>query len=248
MVVVSLVLSRVQGDVMTHSKEVELNGNVTLRCILTGTHRVVQVSWQKQTDGNFENIAVNQESKDINVLGPYKHQLSFTAFALNDTAITFWKVSTKESGCYRCIFHTFPPPDFTETPCLSVYSSLTTFMHYTIFDGHVNATCFATGFPRPNITWVTSPDEMNEKEITNTNGTVSVMSSICVKTSSSKYAQDQICKVTHRGKEKFFNVPVKEKGRWNPIPVVLTVLTVIVVIVIIVVVCWRRHRKKQRGF
>ncbi|KAJ6662694.1 hypothetical protein lerEdw1_011334 [Lerista edwardsae] len=236
------------GEIVTQNEEVELGGNVTLRCILTSrrTDNVFQVTWQKQIDRNFENMAVNQNSKDINILEPYRHLLNFTVLDLNDTAITFWHVSTKENGCYRCMFHAFPSPaEFSTITCLSVYDQLTAFVHYDSSNGHVIANCSATGFPRPSISWVIPPDEKNEKEMVNPNGTVSVMSSVRVNTPSSKYGQELICKVTHRGNEIFFKVPLKEKGCWNPVPIVLTVLAVVILIVIlIVVVCWRRHRKK----
>ncbi|XP_053168515.1 OX-2 membrane glycoprotein-like isoform X3 [Hemicordylus capensis] len=126
---------------------------------------------------------------------------------------------------------------------------LRSFLHYRISDGHLNATCFATGLPRPNISWVPARGEKTENEIINPNGTLSVISSILVNTSDSQYAQDLICKVSHRGVEREFKVPMKEKAHWSPVPIVITVSILIIVIVIsgTIVLCRRRHRKK-RGF
>ncbi|XP_061485503.1 OX-2 membrane glycoprotein-like [Rhineura floridana] len=246
--IMSIVFCRIQGAILTNNAEVELGGNATLRCTLTNHQfKTIQVSWQKAINQNFVNMAVYYNETFI--ADSYKGRINFTIIEVNDTAITFWNVSTQENGCYRCIFNTFPGGAFEGDSCLSVYDNLNTFLHYTVSDGHLNATCLATGFPRPNISWIAPGAEKNEHEIANPNGTVSVTSKILVNTSSSHFGQELICKVTHRGKETDIKVPVKKRGYWYLVPVVITVSVLIsVIVVIIVVCCWKRHMKKRRRF
>lgn len=94
---------------------------------------------------------------------------------------------------------------------ICVTDHLNTFLQYRVADGHLNASCFATGLPRPNISWVPSGGEKNEREITNPNGTVSLISSILVDVSSLK--QPLICRVTHRGEQRDLQWPEAERGK-----------------------------------
>ncbi|XP_020665746.3 OX-2 membrane glycoprotein [Pogona vitticeps] len=238
-------LCRTHEDISTQDKDVELGGNVTLSCTPTKHYDTVQVTWQEKTDQGIENMAVYNKTGG-NVLPPYKHRIRFVAPGLNDTAITFWNVSIQDNGCYYCIFNTYPLGPISGNPCLSVYDHLQTFLHYQIFDGHLNASCIATGFPRPNISWVASGAEKNEKEVTNPNGTVSVISSILVNVSSLK--QQPICRVTHRREETDLKIPEAERGYLDPVVLTVLVLIIVVILVIIAVCCWRRHRKKRSGF
>lgn len=103
------------------NEEVELGGKATLRCTLSTFNKIQQVTWQKQTDGNFVNVAVYKNQTYRNIIGQYKDRINFTSVSLNDTAITFWKASTQDNGCYKCIFNIFPTGPISEKTCLSVY-------------------------------------------------------------------------------------------------------------------------------
>lgn len=112
------------GAILTEDKEVELGGNVTLRCILTGSLELVHASWKKQTNGSSVNIAVlskNSTHTNKYIAEEYGSRLSFRSLALNDTAITIWNVSISESSCYECIFNIFPTGPISNKTCLLVY-------------------------------------------------------------------------------------------------------------------------------
>ncbi|XP_053242304.1 OX-2 membrane glycoprotein-like [Podarcis raffonei] len=238
--IICIVLCRIKGAILTSDRDVELGGNATLRCTLTKSLFTVQVTWQQEVNKNVVNVAAYDNKQIPNINDQYKGRVNLTILELNDTAISFWNVSTQENGCYRCIFNTFPPGSNSKKTCLSVYGRLNTFLHYSISDGRLNATCSATGFPRPNITWVAPRGLKEEHEITNPNRTVSVISNILVNASDSHSGQEMICKVTHRGKEMDLKVP--RKG--YPYAVVVTVLVLIsLTVVIIAVCCWKRHQK-----
>ncbi|KAK9402250.1 OX-2 membrane glycoprotein [Crotalus adamanteus] len=201
--VIAVVFCSTQGSVMTSNQDVELGGNVTLRCTLLQHSNIYQVTWAKKKNGNDENIATYK--KDT---GPVMGQ-----------------------------------------PCLSVYDNLKTSTDHNISDNHLRANCLATGFPRPNISWFPPEGEKKEKDITNPNGTLSVISNIFV--SMSKVKQGLTCHVTHRGKTISIEVLGKEIDRTKKsFPVIPVVLALILVILVIVVgICgWRRQRKKHRGF
>ncbi|XP_062983688.1 OX-2 membrane glycoprotein-like [Elgaria multicarinata webbii] len=246
--IISLVLYRIQGAITTQTEDVELGSNTTLRCTSTEPIKnFFQVTWRKVINGNSENMGTYRNGTDANILPQFKGKFSFTILKKNDTAITLWNVSNKDKGCYQCIFST-TVGELRGEPCFSIYG-LETFLHRNIFDGRLNATCVATGFPRPNVSWVAQGGKQEETEITNPNGTISVISNILmsIDASSGHVGEEVICRVTHRGKE--IDIKVAEKGRSYPNAVLLTVLALfLVTLVIIVACCWRQYRKKRSGF
>ncbi|XP_054830403.1 OX-2 membrane glycoprotein [Eublepharis macularius] len=254
MAIISIIHCRVQGAIMTEDKEVELGGNVTLRCILIESLEILQVSWRKQINESSINIAaLSNNNTNVYIAEEYKSRLTFTHLALNDTAITIWNVSNSDRSCYECIFIIFPSGPISKKSCIHIYD-FHAFLHHHITDGLLNATCTATGFPSPTITWHGPAgeknewkDKKNEWKVENPNGTVSIISNILINTLSN-YGQELICKVTYGGQEMVYQVPGTEKGHWNTVPVLLTILALIFVVLIIAVVCWKQHRKKHSGF
>uniref|UniRef100_A0A8C6X743 Ig-like domain-containing protein n=1 Tax=Naja naja TaxID=35670 RepID=A0A8C6X743_NAJNA len=170
----------------------------------------------------------------------YKDRINFTVWSLQDTAINLLNVSTEDNGCYECAFLLFPEGPVRGQPCLSVYDDLKISTGYNISDNHLHANCLATGFPRPNISWFLSGVcEKKEKDTTNPNGTLSVISHISVNMSNVK--QGLTCHISHRGKT------INHTKKYFPvIPIVLALILVILVIVV-GICCWRRQRKKHRG-
>ncbi|XP_063161627.1 OX-2 membrane glycoprotein-like [Candoia aspera] len=246
--VIAVVFGSTQGSVMTSNQDVKLGGNVTLRCTLIQHLDIYQVTWRKKRNGNNGNIATYKKDTGPSVL-KYKDRINFTVWSPQDSSINVSNVSTEDNGCYECAFFLFPEGPIMGQPCLSVYDDLKTSMHYNIFDNHLSANCTATGFPRPNISWFPPEGEKKEKDITNPNGTLSVISNIFV--SISNVEQELVCHVTHRGKEIKIKVPGTEREHTKKsFPVVPVVLALILVILVIVVgVCyWRRQRKKHMGF
>ncbi|KAH0624960.1 hypothetical protein JD844_032913 [Phrynosoma platyrhinos] len=104
------------------------------------------------------------------------------------------------------------------------FSHLNIFIYYKTSDRHTNATCFASGFPRPSISWLPPGDKVNENLVTNPNGTVSVMRSIFANTSGSHSGQELICRVKHRGKEVDLKLALIGRGHSHQDNVVLILL------------------------
>ncbi|XP_026556555.1 OX-2 membrane glycoprotein-like isoform X1 [Pseudonaja textilis] len=246
--VIAVMFCSTQGSVRTSNQDVELGGNVTLRCTSLQHSNIYQITWTKKKNGNDENIATYKEDTGSTVL-KYKDRINFIVWSLHDTAINLLNVSTEDNGCYECAFLLFPEGPIKGQPCLSVYDDLKTSIDYNISDNHLHANCLSTGFPRPNISWFPSGGIKKEKDITNPNGTLSVISNIFVSMSNVK--QGLTCHISHRGKMISIEVLKKEKDRtiryFPVIPVVLALILVILVIVV-GVCCWRRQRKKHRGF
>ncbi|XP_034270698.2 LOW QUALITY PROTEIN: OX-2 membrane glycoprotein [Pantherophis guttatus] len=245
--IIAVVFCSTQGSVMTSNQDVELGGNVTLRCLFQQPH-IYQVTWRKKKNGNDENIATYKKDTGSTVL-KYKDRINFIIGSPQDTAINLLNVSTEDNGCYECAFLLFPIGPVIGQPCLSVYDDLKTSIDYNVSDNHLHAKCLATGFPRPNISWFPSGGEKKEKDITNPNGTLSVISNILI--SKSNVEQGLTCHISHRGKMISLEVLGKEidhtKISFPVVPVVLALILVILVIVVSVC-CWRRQRKKHRGF
>ncbi|XP_042298848.1 OX-2 membrane glycoprotein-like [Sceloporus undulatus] len=230
--IILIELCRVQGEIITKNKDVEVGGRVTLRCTLSKLYDTIQVTWQKEMNGSVVNMATYQSGKGPNILPPYNHQINFTVLGVNDTAITFWNASIQDDGCYRCIFNTFPLGSVTGKPCLSVYTHLSIFIYYKTSDRHTNATCFASGFPRPSISWLPPGHKMNENLITNPNGTVSVMRSIFANTSGNHAGQELICRVKHRRKEVDLKLALLGRGHNHQDYLVLILLALMPMIIL----------------
>ncbi|KAM6446770.1 OX-2 membrane glycoprotein-like isoform 2-T2 [Liasis olivaceus] len=246
--IIAVMFCSTQGTVMTSNQDVELGGNVTLRCTLIQHHNIHQVTWKKIKTGNDENIATYDKDTGASVL-KYKDRISFTVWSLQDSAINLSNVSTEDNGCYLCMFLSFPEGPAMGQPCLSVYDDLKSSISYNIFGNYLSANCSATGFPRPNISWFPPEIEKKETDIVNPNGTLSVISNIFV--GISNVEQELTCQVIHRGKTINIKLPGKEKDQTKNsflvVPILLAVILVILVIVV-GVCCWRRQRKKHRGF
>nr|XP_006116891.1 OX-2 membrane glycoprotein-like isoform X5 [Pelodiscus sinensis]XP_006116892.1 OX-2 membrane glycoprotein-like isoform X6 [Pelodiscus sinensis] len=207
--VVSIVLCRAEVDTVTQRKVVEVGGNVTLSCLLTGSREILQVTWQKKNNNNNENLATYSLQRGVNVVDKYRGRLNFTRLSLNDTAITFWRVRIQDDGCYKCLFNTYPLGPIPQDTCLTVYEELRGSLHYTVSEGNLTATCLASAWPRPVITWIVPNAEGTTEEVQHANGTISVISKLYVNSSTSLLGQELICRVQHMEKNKDYSVKVK---------------------------------------
>ncbi|KAG6935170.1 OX-2 membrane glycoprotein-like [Chelydra serpentina] len=247
--VVFIVFCRAEADTVTQKKVVEVGGNVTLSCLLTGSYDILQVTWQKKNTRENENLATYSVHKGVTVVETYRGRLNFTRLSLNDTAITLWRVRIQDDGCYKCLFNTYPDGAIPQDTCLTVYEQLRGSLHYVVSEGNLIATCSANAWPSPVISWIVPKNESEKTEVvTHPNGTVSVISKLCVNSTTSLAGQSLICRVQHMEEERYYSVKVKEDhGRWFSVPWLLATVALLVVCVVLVltVVCWRRRRKKQ---
>ncbi|XP_029433992.1 OX-2 membrane glycoprotein-like isoform X2 [Rhinatrema bivittatum] len=125
--VISVALCSTQGDVLTEEKRMEkLGSSVTLKCALQKHYEVVQVTWQKRTGTDQENLATYSSAKGANVMKAYQEHLNVTLLRLNETAITLWRTSILDEGCYLCIFNIYPSGSIQGTTCLFLHGDILT--------------------------------------------------------------------------------------------------------------------------
>ncbi|XP_009901155.2 OX-2 membrane glycoprotein [Dryobates pubescens] len=218
-----------------------MGNNVTLSCALTEPRDVVQVTWQKDSENSHSNIATYSNIKGLKIHEPYQGRMNVTSLVLNETSITFWDTRMDDSGCYTCLFNTFPFGSLTGHTCLSVLG-LNASVHYNISEDHLVAVCNAVGLPEPTIMWNnlfnSTPTQERVKHI---NGMVSVTSKLEINTQSI-IVKDLTCRVSNVNEK--MELPVEMRGEegssllWLMIPGgILIVITVL----ILTTLCWRKR-------
>uniref|UniRef100_A0A8C9NV84 Ig-like domain-containing protein n=1 Tax=Serinus canaria TaxID=9135 RepID=A0A8C9NV84_SERCA len=108
---------------MTNRKvqSVQVGGNVTFSCRSLTKEDVIQVAWQKETDGAEDNIATYSMMNGQKIAKAYVSHVSFAHNKLQASAISLYGVTLQDEGCYKCIFNTFPLGAVTSKMCLKVY-------------------------------------------------------------------------------------------------------------------------------
>lgn len=82
---------------------------------------VLQVTWQKDSEELHDNIATYSKTNGLKIHKPYEERMNFTSLELHKTSITFWDTRMDDSGCYKCLFNTYPSGPFSGDTCLSVF-------------------------------------------------------------------------------------------------------------------------------
>ncbi|NXS86179.1 OX2G protein, partial [Erpornis zantholeuca] len=227
-----------------HTK-VRMGDSVTLSCTLTEPTEVLQVTWQKESEELHGNIATYSETHGLKIHKPYEDRMNFTSLELNKTSITFWDTRMDDSGCYKCIFNSYPSGAISGDTCLSVFG-VNASVHYNYSEGRLIVTCNADGIPEPTITWNNLFNSIpTQKTVKHKNGIVSITSELQIYNIQSISAQDLTCSVNNTNEK--IELPVKIKGeerlswRW---PVIIGVILVVTTIIIVLIV--RLWRKKVR--
>ncbi|NXX18808.1 OX2G protein, partial [Podargus strigoides] len=223
-------------------RSVKAGDSVTLSCVLKEPKEVLQVTWQKDSETAQNNMATYSTTKGLNIHEPYQDRMNVTSLVLNETSITFWDTRMDDSGCYTCLFNTFPLGSFSGRTCLSV-SGLNASVHYNISEGHLIAICNAVGLPEPTITWNNLFNSTPTQEtVRHTNGMVSITSKLEISNAKSVSAQDLTCKVSNMNEK--MELPVKMKGEEGSslLWLMITVGTLMVIILLILfTLCWRKR-------
>ncbi|KAM6384301.1 OX-2 membrane glycoprotein-like [Alca torda] len=222
-------------------RNVKVGNNVTLSCALTEPKDVLQVTWQKESEKSHSNIATYSTIKGLKIHKPYQDRMNFTSLVLNESSITFWDTRMDDSGCYMCLFNTFPFGSFSGRTCLTVFG-LNASVHYNISEGHLIAICNAVGFPEPTITWNNLFNSTPTQEIVrHTNGMVSITSKLEVYNTQSIGAQGLTCRVSNTNEK--MELPVKMKGEEGSSLLWLMIIVgiLIVVIALTVMLCWKKR-------
>ncbi|NXS44106.1 OX2G protein, partial [Balaeniceps rex] len=228
-------------------RNVKVGDNVTLGCALTEPKDVVQVTWQKDSEKSPNNIATYSNTKVLKIHEPYRDRMNFTSLVLNETSITFWDTRMDDSGCYMCLFNTFPSGSFSGRTCLSVFG-LNASVHYNISEGRLIAVCNAVGFPEPTITWNNLFNSTPTQEtVRHTNGPVSITSKLEIYNTQSIGVQDLTCRVSNVNEK--MELPVKMKGEEGSslLWLMITAGILIVFIVLILITLYWRKRICRRG-
>ncbi|XP_009067714.1 PREDICTED: OX-2 membrane glycoprotein-like [Acanthisitta chloris] len=143
-------------------QSVQAGGNITFSCRLVTKEDVIQVTWQKETDGAEDNIATYSMMNGQKIAEDYVSHVSFAHNELQASAISLHGVTLQDEGCYKCIFNTFPLGAVTGRMCLKVYAIFNPKVEAKIIPSPdkaedsekvVQMSCSATGKPAPKITW-----------------------------------------------------------------------------------------------
>ncbi|NXE96991.1 OX2G protein, partial [Menura novaehollandiae] len=225
----------------TKHRKVRMGDSATLSCALTESMEVLQVTWQKDSEKSHMNIATYSQTNGLKIHKPYQHRMNFTSLELNKTSITFWDTRMDDSGCYKCLFNTYPLGSFSGDTCLSVFG-LNASVHYTISEGNLTVICNAHGLPEPTITWNNLFNSTpTQKTVKHNNGVVSITSKLEIYDIQNISAQDLTCRVNNTNEN--IELPVKIKGEegssllW---PVIIAVILIVVIVVILIVLFWRK--------
>ncbi|NXW54436.1 OX2G protein, partial [Eurystomus gularis] len=219
---------------------VKVGSNVTLGCALTEPMDVLQVTWQKDSGKSHDNIATYSVKTGLNIHKPYQDRMTLTSLVFNETSITFQDTRMDDSGCYICLFNTFPSGSLSGRTCLSVFG-LNASVHYNISEGHLIAVCNAVGLPEPTITWNNLFNSAPTQEmVRQTNGIVSITSKLEIYNTRSISEQVLICRVSNMNET--MELPVKMEGEEGSslLWVLITVGISFVVALILIMLCWRK--------
>ncbi|NXA36578.1 OX2G protein, partial [Eudromia elegans] len=188
---------------------VQAGGNVTFSCRLITNEDALQVTWQKEMEGEDDNIATYSTVNGQKIVKSYGSNVSFAHSGLRASAIALQGVTFQDEGCYKCIFNTFPSGAVTGRMCLKVYGISDPKVEAKFVpspdkakanDRAVEIRCSATGKPAPKITWQLpsalqeTPREYHRRV---SNQTVTVTSNLTLALSSVFQEHPIACVVQH---------------------------------------------------
>ncbi|KAM5276621.1 OX-2 membrane glycoprotein-like isoform 2-T2 [Hipposideros larvatus] len=243
-----------RAQVVTQDEKKLLNTPASLRCSLETSQEVLVVTWQKIKAASPENMVTFSKTHGVVVQAAYKDKINITELGLQNSTITFWNTTLEDEGCYKCLFNTFGSGKVSGIACLTLFVQPTVFLHYKLFEDHLNITCSANARPAPAISWKVSGSGMdNSTEIlSHPNGTTSVISVLHVKDPKSQLGKEVICQVLHLGTVTNFRQTVNKglmdtRGVWFSVPLLLSIVSLVILLILIsILLYWKRHRTQDR--
>ncbi|XP_029113899.1 OX-2 membrane glycoprotein-like isoform X2 [Scleropages formosus] len=136
-----------------------LGDEALLKCELTTPKDVLQVTWQRVTEGRTENMATYSKRYGMKITDPFRDHVHFREAELQECSIAIEGVKKEDESCYKCLFNAFPDGAISGTTCLKVYELHEPMLEVrqTVVqdDGlQVHAlSCSVTGRPAPNVSW-----------------------------------------------------------------------------------------------
>ncbi|NXS83335.1 NECT1 protein, partial [Erpornis zantholeuca] len=99
-------------------------GNVTFSCRSVTKEDVIQVTWQKETDGAEDNIATYTNSwllsHGLRLIGSFQKKVHFTRPTPKATAITLQNLTLEDESYYKCVFSVFCHGSISKEMCLNI--------------------------------------------------------------------------------------------------------------------------------
>uniref|UniRef100_A0A3P9A404 Ig-like domain-containing protein n=1 Tax=Esox lucius TaxID=8010 RepID=A0A3P9A404_ESOLU len=108
---------------------VTLGGDAQFSCRLMEPRDVLQVTWQKETPGENENVASYNKRFGPKVNPPFNMKVMFLYVGLQNCSVIIRRVSREDESCYKCLFNIYPDGAISGRTCLqvnvySVYNSI----------------------------------------------------------------------------------------------------------------------------
>lgn len=226
-------------------EEVKMGDSATLSCALTEPQDVLQVTWQKDSEGSNDNIATYSKANGLKIHEPYKDRMNFTSLELNKTSITFWDTRMDDSGCYKCLFNAYPLGSLSGNICLSVFG-LNASVHHNISEDHLIVICNAHGLPEPTITWnKLFKSTPTQKKVKHKNGIVSITSELEIYNIRSISTRDLTCTVNNTNEA--VELPVKIKGEEGSSLLWLLIIPVLLLVIVVLIILFQQKILYRRS-
>uniref|UniRef100_A0A6Q2ZPC0 Ig-like domain-containing protein n=1 Tax=Esox lucius TaxID=8010 RepID=A0A6Q2ZPC0_ESOLU len=144
---------------------------------------VLQVTWQKETQGGTENVASYHKRFGTKVNPTFNRNVEFLNVGLQNCSMFLRGVSREDESCYKCLFTTYHDGSISGRTCLQINELYGPTLQVTptndshlLFSG-LTFSCSATGRPAPIVAWNEKPlalENSTTLNITHPNGTVTV--------------------------------------------------------------------------
>nr|AYC62770.1 glycoprotein vOX2-4 [Elephant endotheliotropic herpesvirus 1B]AYC62802.1 glycoprotein vOX2-4 [Elephant endotheliotropic herpesvirus 1A] len=206
--------------VETKNQSAILNTNVTLECSLVNSNDSISaIIWYK--NDTHHKVAVANKDKSsawpVSWLSEsnYQDKVKVTQDQMKTSNLTIVKTTKNDSCCFICKFQCGSSSncsDFSNTTCLTVYASVeTNISSSSDRHGKLNVTCLARALPpASNVTWIGLSNIDNSTSITNnTDGTLTVRSTLYVTDDKRQINGSAYCKVSHQVSVTYLAAP------WN---------------------------------
>nr|AYC62808.1 glycoprotein vOX2-4 [Elephant endotheliotropic herpesvirus 1A] len=200
-----------------------LNTTVTLHCSLINSNDSISaIIWYKNDTRHKVAVAhkdqsssawsaVSSWSSEVN----YQDKVKVTQYQMKTSNLTIVKTTTNDSCCFLCQFQCgikSTRSDFSNTTCLTVYASVeTNISSSSDKHGKLNVTCLARALPpASNVTWIGLSNIDNSTSVTkNTDGTLTVQSTLYFADEKRQVNDSAYCKVSHKVSVTYLAAP------WN---------------------------------